>query len=76
MESNLNVKSNLMIDDANHIPEYKYLPGDYIGIIYPQYIAPSIRENFLTREQNIELDQYLVCHLCGKMCAGNCDKRA
>ncbi|MFI5253468.1 MAG: hypothetical protein ACHQQQ_13670 [Bacteroidota bacterium] len=71
-KSNLQVASNLMIDDDHHKPEYQYLPGDYVGQIYAQYVDPAISAKYLTKRQLVELEQYLPCLICGKACAGTC----
>jgi len=72
MKSNLSIKSNLMIADDDHKPEYKYLPGDYIGHIYREKVDSRVIDRELTRQQRIEYDQYLECLTCGKPCAGSC----
>jgi len=72
MKSNVNIRSNLMIDDEAHKPEYKYLPGDYIGQIYPGKIDSRVIDRELSRQQIIEYDQYLECLICRKPCAGLC----
>ena len=74
MESNLGVGSNLMIVyEGQEDREYRYIPGDYIGRIYPQYIDSRAIEKYLSRKQINELRQYLVCHKCHKPCAGTCE---
>ncbi len=72
MKSNLSIKSNLMIDDDIHKPEYRFLPGDFVGQIYPGKIHVERIERELTRLQLIEFEQYLVCCVCKKSCAGTC----
>lgn len=72
MESNLHIRSNLMVCDEEHQPEYKYMPGDYIGQIYPKFMDGRVIERYLTRQQIIEYEQYLVCLICGIPCAGTC----
>jgi hypothetical protein len=71
MGSNINVKSNLMIVDDNK-PEYRYLPGDYVGEIYPGMVDNRVIERELTRQQIIEYKQYLPCLICNMPCAGSC----
>ena len=75
MISNLLIFSNLMPDDPKYKPEYKYIPGDYVGKIY--LIAVDVRSirQHLSQQQIIELEQYLVCNICGKTCAGTCGGR-
>ena len=72
MKSNLSVLSNLMIDDKDHKPEYKFLPGDYVGRIYQHYVDVQAMNQFLTPKQIVELKQYLPCLKCGRTCAGTC----
>jgi hypothetical protein len=75
MKSNLCIKSNLMIDDDYHKPEYKYLPGDYISRIYPGIIDRRVIQNKLSGQQLIEYEQYLECLICRIPCAGTCQKK-
>jgi hypothetical protein len=74
MNSNLSVKSNLMLDDEQHRPQYRYIPGDYIGKIYRQLVDVRVYESALTKQQIIELEQYLVCVRCHRPCAGTCGR--
>jgi len=74
MKSNLNIRSNLMIADEAHMPEYKYLPGDYIGQIYPGFIDSRVIQRELSRQQLIEHEQYLECLICRMPCAGTCTR--
>jgi hypothetical protein len=74
MKSNLSVKSNLMLDDDERRPQYRYIPGDYVGEIYPQFVDVRVYESVLSKQQIIELEQYLVCVRCHRPCAGTCDK--
>lgn len=72
MNSNLSIKSNLMIDDKDHEPKHRYLPGDYIGQIYPGKIDSRSIEKELSEQQLIEYKQYLECLICKRPCAGSC----
>lgn len=72
MKPNLAIRSNLMIDNESHKPEYRYLPGDYIGQIYPEKIDSRVIERELSKQQLIEHDQYLECLICKRPCAGTC----
>jgi hypothetical protein len=72
-KSNLRILSNIMIDDTEHKPLQKYIPGDYIGQIYPCYIDVRAIDTCLTSKQIIELKQYLVCLRCRNTCSGTCD---
>jgi len=74
MEPNLTVTSNLMIVvEGQDDREYRYVPGDYIGQIYPNFIDSRNIDKYLTKKQIIEFRQYLICHKCHKPCAGTCD---
>lgn len=70
--SDLMIKSNLMIETRK--PEYRYIPGDYVGQIYREIIDARSIERKLTKKQIIELEQYLVCTKCRKPCAGTCEQ--
>jgi len=72
MDSNLDVQSNLMIDDEGHSPQFRYLPGDFVGQVYPEKVDRRNIERELTRRQIIEYEQYLICYICKKPCAGSC----
>ena len=72
MKSNLCIRSNLMIDDEAHKLHYKYLPGDYIGQIYPGKVDSRVIEGELSKQQLMEYRQYLQCLLCRLPCAGTC----
>ena len=72
MKSNLSVRSNLMLDDLQHEPKHKYLPGDFVTQVYSSFRHVSIIERRLTRQQLIEHRQYLVCIRCKRPCAGTC----
>jgi len=73
MNSELMLFSNLMIDDDEHKPEYRFLPGDYIGRVYPEKV--DRRANTLSENQRLELEMYLTCLRCGRTCAGTCMDR-
>lgn len=72
ISSNLSVRSNLMIDDAAHKPHYRYVPGDYVGQIYPEFTDVRVYGLTLSQQQINEMRQYLVCRRCGRPCAGMC----
>lgn len=68
--SNIGICSNIMIIENEENIEYtKHIPGDYIGLIYPTLKDVRSREQ-LTKNQQIEMEQYLICLVCGKACAG------
>ncbi len=72
MKSNLNVTSNLMIDDQSHKPEARYIPGDLIVEIFPEFKDKRTHDQ-LTLTQIAEYKQYLVCLNCKNTCAGTCE---
>lgn len=72
MDSNLAVRSTLMLDDEAHTPQYRYIPGDYVRAIYPELADVRVYETALTKTQIIEMKQYLVCIRCRRPCAGTC----
>ena len=72
MNSQLMLYSNLMVDDDEHRPAYRFMPGDYLPIVFPEFRDVQKR-NALTPQQLVELDQYLVCVRCGRKCAGTCE---
>jgi len=72
MKPNLDKRSNLMLDDKMHEPKHKYLPGDFVGQVYPKKVDRRAIEKELTRKQIIEYEQYLVCLICKRACAGTC----
>ncbi len=72
MKSNLSVRSNLMLDDEQHLFKYTYLPGDFVTEVYPEFRDSRVKELRLTKQQLIENRQYLVCMRCRRPCAGTC----
>jgi len=72
MESNLLVRSNLMLDDKTHEPKYRYLPGDFVVQVYSNFRDARVIEDYLTARQLVEYRQYLVCIRCRRPCAGTC----
>jgi hypothetical protein len=75
-KSDLNVASNLMLDDRDHRPHYRYMPGDLLAQIYREFISPPETIHYhLTQRQQVEYLQYLPCLLCGRQCAGTCQGR-
>lgn len=72
MKSNLAVRSNLMLDDDKHRPQYRYLPGDFLKLVDPDIADVRVRDSYLTKQQILEIQQYLVCMRCGRVCAGTC----
>ncbi len=74
MTSNLSVRSNLMLDDDQHKLQHRYLPGDFVKEVYPNLVDTRVYQQELTKEQIIELEQYLVCIRCHRACAGTCGR--
>lgn len=89
MESNLDVRSNLMLfrdassGDSNRFAPfptceevsretYRFLPGDLVKLLYPSYTDARNIHRYLTEKQIHEVQQYLVCVLCHRTCAGTC----
>lgn len=73
--SNVSVRSNVMINDAEHKQMYRYLPGDFAAQVYPECRDVRLCEQFMTKAQQIEKQQYLVCIYCKRPCAGTCRPR-
>jgi hypothetical protein len=73
-DTNLNVSSNLMLDDFDHKPEHKYFPGDFLALVNKTLIDSRIIDSNLTDRQIVEYKQYLTCLFCGRTCAGTCTK--
>lgn len=71
--SNLRLRSNLM--PLSLIPkgeEHRFLPGDYVGLAYPEFVDRRVIDRYLTPKQIDEYEQVLICVKCGKACAGTC----
>jgi len=69
---NLRVVANVMTPMSGE-GDIARLPGDLAVRVYKGlWLSPqSIRRN-LTDRQWVEYQQYLVCALCGRPCAGSC----
>ena len=74
MNSQMQIVSNLMLDDKEHKPHYKWMPGDLVAQIYKEFLDPHYMHQYLTPQQQREYLQYLPCLLCGLACAGTCGK--
>ena len=74
MNSNVAVRSNLMLYDEEHKPQHRYIPGDYVGQIYPDLTDTRVFEKELTPVQLMEMRQYLICMRCQRPCAGSCEQ--
>jgi hypothetical protein len=72
MQSNLAVRANLMLDDAEHRPQHRYIPGDFMRLVYPDLTDVRVFQGTMSEKQIIEMRQYLICVLCRRPCAGTC----
>jgi hypothetical protein len=70
--SKLMLFSNLMLEDRQHLPKYKYMPGDFVQIVFPEF-RDKRTWNELSSRQIAELMQYVVCARCNRACAGTCE---
>ena len=75
MNSQLQIRTNLMLDDRKHMPEHLYMPGDLVGEIFKEFVNPESMHRTLTPQQQVEYLRYLPCLLCGRSCAGTCGKK-
>ena len=75
MKSNLNIQSNLMVEDEKQGLQHRYLPGDFVAVVYPEKVDARVIDKELTQNQIIEYKQYLKCSICGRPCAGTCDNK-
>lgn len=73
--SSVDLRSNLMVDDEQHSPKHTYIPGDFLRLIRPWLFDRRIQKDTLTPTQVIEYEQYLVCNICERTCAGTCGGR-
>lgn len=74
MNSQLQIASNLMLDELKNTPHYRYMPGDLVAQIYKEFLNPETIHLSLTPRQQREYLQYLPCLLCGRSCAGTCNQ--
>jgi hypothetical protein len=75
MQTNLRLRSNLFAVDRavkENKSLYKYFPGDYLKLMYPQYADPRSQSMYMDERQINEMEQYLVCYKCKRVCAGTC----
>jgi hypothetical protein len=61
MNSQVQIVSNLMLDDMEHKPHYKWMPGDLVAEIYKEFLDPHYMHRYLTPQQQREYLQYLPC---------------
>jgi hypothetical protein len=72
-KSKLMIFSNLMLDDDQHMPKYKHMPGDYLPLVFKELRDKRTWGN-LSERQIAELTQYVVCGRCSRACAGTCEQ--
>lgn len=75
-KSNISCRSNLVLDDHAFQPVYKFIPGDFVGEIYPELVDRRNLAGNLSKCQQIEHEQYLTCLLCNSPCAGTCHNKS
>jgi hypothetical protein len=70
---NVAIDPNVMPVPDRRDDEIDHLPGDLVVQIYRSWwpSISAIRTN-LTERQWIEYEQHLICHRCGRPCAGTC----
>lgn len=70
---NVGLRANVMVVPDRMDEEIRHLPGDFAVRIYRTWwtTPESIRTN-LSELQFIEYEQHMLCHLCGRPCAGTC----
>lgn len=72
-QSNVDVQPNVMLADVPS--EIPFLPGDFAFQVYRGFWrTPQIVRRSLTVQQWVEYEQYLICRLCGRPCAGTCGR--
>lgn len=80
MKSNLNVRSNIYPVGRGKRNFYKSLPGYILKKLEPQYFdVRNIRSDFRNLPTDKQLEEYrltIVCHLCGRPCAGLCVEKS
>ncbi len=68
--SNLQIKSNLMIDDGRK--KSQYFPGDFAFELNPSSFDSRDQRQYWSEKQIHEYQQTLKCHICKRPCAGTC----
>lgn len=69
-KSNLQIESNLMIDDGNK-KIIQYVPGYLIPELNGRD-SRIINKLYLTKKQRYEYEMTIYCCDCGRPCAGTC----
>ena len=73
--SNLQLKSNLMIDDGRK-SQTRCFPGDFAALVEPHRMRDKrIRGQYFESQQIHEFQQTLICLLCKRPCAGTCESK-
>lgn len=79
MKSNLQIKSNLMVEKVNGVElegikfQSRYFPGDFAALIEPSLIKNyQIRARYFDSQQINEYLQTIMCLDCNRPCAGTC----
>ena len=67
MNSNIQIQSNLMIDEGYSQEKYKYLPGDFIALVHPGKVDKRVMHKDLTPRQISEFNKYNPCSYCHKL---------
>lgn len=72
--SNLAVFPNVMLAQSTAFEEIRFLPGDLAVQVYKASLMgrPDSIRRYLSPGQVVEYEQYLVCSLCRRPCAGTC----
>lgn len=74
--ANVALRPNVMTVSKRQHDEIAHLPGDFAVQIYRVWwTSPATIRTNLTPLQLIEYEQHLVCHRCGRPCAGTCQSQ-
>lgn len=71
LQSNLQIKSNLMIDDGRK--QSVYFPGDFAYELRPSSFDTRTQRQYWSEKQINEYHQTLKCRICQRSCAGTCE---
>ena len=71
INSNLQIKSNLMVDDGKN-KQSQYFPGDFAYQLNPGSFDSRVQSRYWTEKQIHEYQQTLICLRCKRACAGTC----
>lgn len=79
MKSNLQIKSNLMVEKEDGVEvkgkkhQMRYLPGDLAALIEPSKMRDNrVRAMYFDSQQIHEYEQTVFCLTCRRPCAGTC----